>query len=118
MHVIVFDQTNARPRTLGPAVILSDVLNLGFALREPFERRQPAQLPEVDFYTVEDRCVPEPTRLEWNASLSGETLLEQAVALQALADGHVVQAFVFNGDGDCIRHFLLVPAGEPTVWMP
>ena len=120
-HFVVFDQTRSESGTLGPSMLLKgSVLELCIAFRQPLDRgaSSSSNHPEVRLYTVAKRQPPAGHRLDWNEDLSGERRLGEQEAEEELMDGHAIQAFVYNGDGDCLRHYLVVQAPAPQWRLP
>jgi len=57
------------------------------------------------------RCPP------WNDDLDNERLLNGNEAVDAaLDDSQLVQAFLFSGDGDCVRHYVIMRVEAATAW--
>lgn len=116
---VLFDQTEAEDGVLGPSLLMrGDVFHLCCAIEAPLNRRGPARPAESRLYSVEARRVPQLHRLAWNDELRGVRRLGVSEADLELLAGNPIQAFLYNGDGDCVRHYLVLPMGEPRVWLP
>lgn len=62
--------------------------------------------------------LPEPHDLEWGSQLPDQVELDESAAAEQLRQGRPLQIFVYNGDSECLRHFLILPLPESSSWLP
>jgi hypothetical protein len=120
LRLVVFDQTRADGPVLGRCWFMeTSVRQLTTALCfSPTARHEwEARLYTVDAAAEGGIGLPAVHDLHWNATLQGQRLLDEDAASEQLRAGNAVQVFVFNGDADCIRHYLVLPLPEPVFWL-
>ncbi len=116
---VLFDQTAAEDETFGPSILMrGDAFHLCRAIEAPLNARRPAQPAESRVYSLKPRCLPKLRSLGWNEDLNGERRLGLKEADAELLAGNAMQVFVYNGDGDCVRHYLVLPVAEPRISLP
>lgn len=121
LRVVVFNQTEAQANALGPWCLMeTDIGQLLRALSYPVGAHH---RPDERIYTVDGQpqrslLLPLQHDLHWNAELAGQRALEQDEAEASLRTGRALQVLVYNGDSDCVRHYLLLPLAAPVSWLP
>jgi len=121
LRVVVFDQQFVEGAALGPWRLMQATLQqIITALKYPVGARHP---PDTRLYTVEGAprqsvSLPPLHDLFWSRDLAGQRELNESEAAEALASGNAIQLFIYNGDSDCVRHYLLLPLDEPVSWLP
>lgn len=124
MTLLVLDQTPAEGAALGTWRQMDvDVYQLRAALCEPLNRRGPAHPAEARVYSLAGEAwtslaLPSDHDLHWNSDVPGEQQLDDDAATARLAAGHAIQVFIFNGDADCVRHYVVLPLPAPITWLP
>jgi len=123
LRLVVFDQTRPTDAsTLGRWVFMETALfQLITALEYPFSERYPGASSRL--YCVKGDAwrevrLPEIHDVHWNLDLDGERLLQRDEATAYLERGEAIQIFIFNGDADVVRHYLVVPLPPPVFWLP
>ncbi|MFN8608708.1 MAG: hypothetical protein U0931_14320 [Vulcanimicrobiota bacterium] len=56
--------------------------------------------------------------LPWGQTPDDLPLLGHAQVESLLSQGRPFQAYIFNGDSDCLQHFLILPLADPVTRIP
>jgi PPOX class probable F420-dependent enzyme len=119
-RLVVFDQTHADPTALGRRWFMETTvrqLTTALCFSATAHHEWSARLYTVGAAAEGGISSPVVHDLHWNDTLKGQRQLDEDAASEHLRAGNAVQVFVFNGDSDCIRHYLVLPLGEAVHWL-
>ncbi|ODT77290.1 hypothetical protein ABS71_02690 [bacterium SCN 62-11] len=116
-HLLVFDQTRAPQGCLGERWSWrGDVPQLISAAHQFIAGPNPGSVRLFALTGHKGLALPIHHDLCWNGTLESERELKIADATEWLSTGAGLQIFIYNGDSDCIRHFLALPVADPQPW--